>query len=175
MLRRSKILLDVLFGDIHYGQVVQLPIKSPILKSEGEDVLVDVPSSADILGDKLSAFAPHTTGVPFFKGQKNCSLEVIKQMFDVSCLFDVVTDFSQTIETFTKFSTVKLGYRDMQDLSVMDILKDTINTALCLSLRPCCFRRPPRRTLSPHRTHRRGLSAIPCRLSYTSAAHPRLA
>lgn len=131
----DKILLDVLFEDIHYGQVVQLPIRSPFLKIEGEDVLVNVPSSADILGDKLTAFAPHTTGVPFFKGQKNCSLEIIKQMFDVSCLFDLVTDFSQTIDTFTKFSTVELGYRDMQDLSVADILKDTIDTALCLSLR----------------------------------------
>lgn len=131
----DKILLDVLFEDTHYGKVEQLPISSPFLKLEGEDVFVNVPSAADILGDKMTAFAPHTTGVPFFKGEKNCSLEIIKQMFDVASLFDVVTDFEQTRDTFTKFADVELGYRNLQDLSSNVILQDTIDTALCISLR----------------------------------------
>ena len=56
----DNILLDVLFEDLHYAQIVQHPIRSPFLKTEGEDVMVNVPSVADILGDKLTAFAPHT-------------------------------------------------------------------------------------------------------------------
>lgn len=131
----DKILLDVLFEDIHYGDVKQLPIRSPFLKMDGEDILVNVPSVADILGDKLTAFAPHTTGVPFFKDKRNCSLEIIKQMFDVASLFDVVSDFKQTRNTFIKFADVELGYRELKNLSYKDILLDTINTSLCIALR----------------------------------------
>ena len=54
----EAILLDVLFEEIHYEKVVQLPISSPFLKTDGEDVMVNVPSAEDILGDKLTAFAP---------------------------------------------------------------------------------------------------------------------
>jgi hypothetical protein len=48
----ENILLDVLFEDIHFNNVVQLPIISRFLKTEGETVLVNAPSSADLLGDK---------------------------------------------------------------------------------------------------------------------------
>ena len=58
------ILLDVLTEDNNYHAVESLPIKSPFLLTEGPDVLVKVPCKADLLGDKLTAFAPHTTGIP---------------------------------------------------------------------------------------------------------------
>ncbi len=125
----------MLFEDIHYGKIEQLPIKSQFVKTSGEDIMVNVPSAADILGDKLTAFAPHTTGVPFFKGERNCSMEVVKQMFDVTSLMDIVTDIQQTSETFHKFAKVELNYRSLNDGSAEDILKDAINTALCLTLR----------------------------------------
>jgi len=131
----ENILLDVLFEDIHYGQIVQLPIQSPFLKAEGNSSFVNVPSSADILGDKLTAFAPHTTGVPFYKEKRDCSLEIIKQMFDIASLFDIVNDFGQTISTFNKFAKVELGYRDMSNVNPNDILDDAIATAQCVSLR----------------------------------------
>ena len=67
--RQDKILLDVLFEENHYSKVVSLPIQSPFLKTEGEPVMVNLPSYQDMLGDKLTAFAPHTTGIPFFKGE----------------------------------------------------------------------------------------------------------
>ena len=61
--KRDKILLDVLFEDNHYSNVVTLPIQSPFLKIEGEPTMVNLPSYQDMLGDKLTAFAPHTTGI----------------------------------------------------------------------------------------------------------------
>lgn len=64
--RQDKILLDVLFEEIHYANVVELPIQSRLLKTEGDPVMVKLPSKEDLLGDKLTAFAPHTTGIPFF-------------------------------------------------------------------------------------------------------------
>lgn len=109
--RQDKILLDVLFEEIHYANVVELPIQSRLLKTEGDPVMVKLPSKEDLLGDKLTAFAPHTTGIPFFKEEKNCSMEICKQLFDVASLFDIVGDLSVTAETFNKFAMVELQYR----------------------------------------------------------------
>ena len=131
----EAILLDVLFEEVHYKKVVQKPIASPFLKTDGEPVMVNVPSSEDILGDKLTAFAPHTSGIKFFKKEKNCSLEIIKQMFDVAALFDVCQDFHLTHDTFRKFGETELGYRDLEGATTDDILMDAIKTAQCISLR----------------------------------------
>ena len=131
----EAILLDVLFEEIHYQKVVQLPISSPFLKMDEAVVMVNVPSAEDILGDKLTAFAPHTSGIPLFKKEKNCSLEIIKQMFDVAALFDICRDFRLVHDTFRKFGKTELGYREMEGATTDDILKDAINTALCISLR----------------------------------------
>ena len=94
-----------------------------------------MPSAEDILGDKLTAFAPHTSGIQFFKKEKNCSLEIIKQMFDVAALFDVCHDFKLTHDTFRKFGETELGYRELEGATTDDILKDAIQTAQCISLR----------------------------------------
>lgn len=131
----DNILLDVLFEDIHYGEVIQLPIQSPFLKMDGDPVMVTVPSAADILGDKLTAFAPHTTGIPYFKGSRRTTAEVIKQMFDISSLFDIVGNFDATASTFNRFAEVELGYRGLTDLNASDILDDAVKTALILTLR----------------------------------------
>ena len=82
------------------------------MKTKGDDVFVRVPSVEDILGDKLTAFAPHTTGIPYYKGEKPAFLEVIKQMYDIATLADQIKDFSLVRETFMKFVKVELGYRN---------------------------------------------------------------
>ena len=130
---REKILLDVLYEDIHYNKLEDKAIRSPFLLTEGEDVFVKVPSASDLLGDKLTAFAPHTTGIPFWKGEKNCSMEVIKQLFDIASLFDVVDDFGAVSDTFTKLATLELAYRDREDISIKEVLQDTINAGLCIA------------------------------------------
>lgn len=129
------ILLDVLFEDIHYHQVEQLPIQSRFLKLEGEPVLVNVPGKADMLGDKLTAFAPNTTGIPYFKGEKDCSMEIIKQLFDVASLFDVTDDVKVVAETFKRFATVELQYRNLDPENITQVLDDIFQTSLCICLK----------------------------------------
>lgn len=131
----EAILLDVLFENTHYERVVQLPITSPFLKMVGDPVMVNVPSAEDILGDKLTAFAPHTSGIRYFKKERNCSLEIIKQMFDVASLFEVCNDYRLTHDTFHKFGSIELGYRNLEGVTTTDILIDVIRTAQCISLR----------------------------------------
>lgn len=129
------ILLDVLFEDIHYHEVEQLPIQSRFLKLEGEPVLVNVPGKADMLGDKLTAFAPNTTGIPYVKGEKDCSMEIIKQLFDIASLFDVTTDLRVVAETFQKFANVELQYRNLDPENIAQVLDDIFQTSLCICLR----------------------------------------
>jgi predicted nucleotidyltransferase component of viral defense system len=129
------ILLDVLFEDIHYHDVEQLPIQSRFLKLEGEPVMVNVPSKADMLGDKLTAFAPNTTGIHYFKGEKDCSMEIIKQLFDVASLFDVTDNLTVVSETFHKFATVELQYRNLDPKNITQVLDDIYQTSLCICLK----------------------------------------
>ena len=67
---QDKILLDVLFEETHYSRVVTLPIQSPLLITDEPAVMVSLPSPEDLLGDKLTAFAPHTTVVTNSKIRK---------------------------------------------------------------------------------------------------------
>ena len=54
----SFILLDVLYEDCHYHKTNIIDIVSPFIKVDGKPQKVTVPSVEDILGDKLTAFAP---------------------------------------------------------------------------------------------------------------------
>lgn len=133
--RQDKILLDVLFEENRYTKVVQLPIESPFLKTDGEPVMVNLPSHEDMLGDKLTAFAPHTTGIPFFNGDKDCSMEINKQLFDISALFDITDDLTTTANTFKNMAQVELLYRKADGIGIQDVLDDIFNTSRCLCMR----------------------------------------
>jgi hypothetical protein len=128
------ILLDVLFEEIHYKKIDILPVTSRFLKTEGEPFFVDTPSVFDLLGDKLTAFAPNTTGIPYFKGKKSCSMEIIKQLFDIASLFDVVNDLSIVAPTFHRFAGVELAYRNLNPSDISSVLDDISQTSLSICL-----------------------------------------
>ena len=130
----GEILLDVLYEDIDYSQLLTIPIKSPLLKTEGAPALVHIPSLDDMLGDKLTAFAPHTTGIPFFKDDKPFSMEIMKQLFDVSSILDRTNTLETVSSTFHKLVPIELGYRDLDTLTAQDVLEDAYNTAMNICL-----------------------------------------
>lgn len=131
----GKILLDVLYEDIHYNEVVPLAIKSPLLKQNGEPIMVQCPSLKDMLGDKLTAFAPHTTGIPFYKGEDEFFMEIMKQLYDLSSILDRVDDLSEVRDTYSQLVPIELGYRKLDQLTEADVLKDTYNCAMNICLR----------------------------------------
>lgn len=131
----DKILLDVLYEDIKYNEVVSLAIKSPLLKQEGEPMMVQCPGLKDMLGDKLTAFAPHTTGIPFFKGEDEFFMEIMKQLYDVSSIIDRVDDLTEVRNTYSQLVPIELGYRKLNRLTEADVLKDTYDCALNICLR----------------------------------------
>ncbi len=91
------ILLDVLFETPHYSQIIEKEITNELLLTEGENLKVKIPSINCILGDKLTAFAPHTTGILLDAGK---DMEVMKQMYDVSTLLEEFDDFEEMSKTY---------------------------------------------------------------------------
>lgn len=122
------ILLDIVFMESPYDMVVSKPIGNDLLITEAEDLPVTVPTLECILGDKLTAFAPHTTGVPL---GKNKELEIAKQLYDVAVLAERMKDQSQFKATYNKAVEEELAFRGL-DLQKSDVLKDTIRACICI-------------------------------------------
>ena len=100
-------------------------IKNDLLITEGEKVEVTIPDLNCILGDKLTAFAPQTTGIPL--GVEK-DIEVLKQMYDVASLIQEMDDFELVKETYTKTLKTEIAYRG-EEVTEKDCLIDTIKTA----------------------------------------------
>jgi len=125
------ILLDVLFEENHYASLVEKEIQNELLITEGENLKVNIPSVNCILGDKLTAFAPHTTGILLNNGK---DMEVLKQMYDVCTLIDAFDNYDEMIESYNQLVVQEIAYRGA-DISKDDVLEDTFNAALCIAAR----------------------------------------
>ncbi len=133
--KESYILLDVLYEDCHYQQVQEVEIKNALIEMEDDLSFVKVPSVGDILGDKLTAFAPETTGVPYYKKDRLATLEIIKQLYDVGRLFDRIDNLDVTMVAFSKIAPVELGYRNLPTDDLEVIYNDIRTTAMNISTR----------------------------------------
>src|SRR6185312_12861440 len=126
-----EILLDVLFADHHYPQLVDRPLKTDWLLQDGEILAVSTPDINSITGDKLTAFAPNTTGVLYGVSKEK---EIIKQLFDIGCLFDLLTDIEVVKKSFTNSALGEIKYRPERNIaSVKQVLLDTIDTAILIA------------------------------------------
>lgn len=128
------VLLDILFDNTHYEKLINIKVDSTFVQQEGPPADVMVPSHDDILGDKLTAFAPNTTGIPYQKGGNSQTMEIFKQLYDIGYLFDSVTDISVVSKTFNEYVEVESGYRGIVT-SPKDIIDDIIQTSLLLGTR----------------------------------------
>lgn len=102
------ILLDVLFEENHYAEVVRKEIRNDLLLTEPKYLSVELPSADCILADKLTAFAPHTTGIPLNVGK---DMEVMKQFYDVVSLLEIFTDSSKILPTYQRIAQAEIAYR----------------------------------------------------------------
>jgi hypothetical protein len=120
------VLLDVLFEQSPYQDVIQVPIQNSLIETIPPKALVSIPTIENILGDKLTAFAPNTTGIPYGKGKE---MEIIKQLFDIESLFDCAENLEKTRKVFQRCAVQELAYRGLTTLTLMDVLDDCIQTA----------------------------------------------
>jgi hypothetical protein len=109
-------------------------IRAPFIDIQRE-VTVIVPTIEGLLGDKLTAFAPRTLGVPFEPAEgKPCdTMQVVKQMFDVAALFDATHDLPAIDRAYAGMWALENGYRGNAH-SREQTLNDTRNACLALSM-----------------------------------------
>lgn len=136
----GTILLDVLIEDSIYPEVIEKPVITKWIKTDKE-TMVTMPSIDSITGDKLTAFAPNTIGIPYFKGKDNqpFSMQICKQLFDISKLFDNIQNMGVVAASFQLFAEHEIAYRKNEnpevELTPEMVLRDTIDTCAILAKR----------------------------------------
>lgn len=133
--KESQVLLDILFEENPYPLVRDVDLASPLLFTEGTPTKVTCPTIECLLGDKLTAFAPHTTGIQLGVGKE---LEIAKQLFDIGILFDAAQNIGLVGATFEKIVSHELAYRKLH-LTHLDVLKDILATCFTVGMRGAIF------------------------------------
>ncbi|MCF8131358.1 MAG: nucleotidyl transferase AbiEii/AbiGii toxin family protein [Deltaproteobacteria bacterium] len=129
----NHVLLDVVMEpDLHLSSE-QKPIRAEFIEVDRE-VLVTVPTVDALIGDKLTAFAPNTIGVPYRSPtDRSMAMQIIKQLFDVGELFSRIQSLENLKTAYEESYRLEAGYRQ-SDFSLADALADSRATALQL----CC-------------------------------------
>lgn len=132
----GTVLLDVLIEDSTYPETTEKAIKAKWVDSEG-DTKVTVPTIDAITGDKLTAFAPNTIGIPYEKGGQSATMEICKQLYDLSKLFEHISNTETVAASFLIFAKQEIEYRKetQPHLTPERVLQDTINTCIIITKR----------------------------------------
>lgn len=132
----GTILLDILIEDSIYTELTEKPVQTKWIETEGE-TNITLPTIDAITGDKLTAFAPNTVGIPYFKGkdQQSFTMEICKQLFDLSKLFERIENIEIVAQSFEVFAKQEIEYRktETSDLTPEKVLQDTIDTCVILA------------------------------------------
>ena len=123
------IILDVVFEENNYSSILKKEIVNSLLDTEPPATYITVPTVNCVLGDKLTAFAPHTIGIPFGIGKE---MEIIKQLYDIATLVDKVDNFSDVKDTYRRFAEVEIEYRGLKNVSFRETLIDSFNAAVTM-------------------------------------------
>lgn len=123
--------MDILFEKCPYSHLINVEVRSKFTKCDDLFTEVQVPSINCILGDKLTAFAPNTTGIPY---KVDKEMEIIKQLFDVANLFDNTDNVDEIKDSFNKIAKQEIEYRGIE-IEPDDVLRDIFETASVISYR----------------------------------------
>jgi hypothetical protein len=128
------VFLDVVEEPHVPHDVIVKPITPEILEIRRE-ILVNVPTVESLLADKLTAFAPRTTGVPYTPANGNPpdNMQIVKQLFDVGELFNLAEDLPAVRRVYQRVFDLENVYHG-GGFTVNDALEDTLNASLSLSL-----------------------------------------
>ena len=131
-LDKETILLDVLQTTSPYPELRDTPVALSLFPDPGDVVSVRTPTIDGICGDKLTAFAPNTLGIPYEKLGFSATLEIIKQLFDIGHLFEKMSDIGAVRRSYIEVGRREAEYRDGA-FSLRQSLEDTLQTALVIS------------------------------------------
>ncbi|MBM6498323.1 nucleotidyl transferase AbiEii/AbiGii toxin family protein [Flavobacterium macrobrachii] len=127
----EPILLDLLYTPNPYPENQEVKLMHPWLSTSEEESLINMPTFDAILGDKLTAFAPKTTGILY---SKNRPVEIIKQLYDIAFLFDNITNLEIVRSSYSKVVKEEIGFRKL-DITANEVLEDTWKACYTLAER----------------------------------------
>jgi hypothetical protein len=109
-------------------------ICAPFVEVERE-VRVTMPTIESLLGDKLTAFAPTTVGVPLHPddGRLADLMQIGKQFFDVGELFNAATDFQVVRKVYDGVFALEAEYRNHR-FDREAALRDTLGACLGIAM-----------------------------------------
>ncbi len=128
------ILLDVLFEAVLYQNTIETSIASKFLMQEEEPLKVWTPDFDNIMGDKMTAFAPNTIGIPYIKKEQPMGLEIIKQLYDVGNIFPNITRVDIVSRVFIDIAQIELSYRELRN-ELQLVFDDIFENCLSICLR----------------------------------------
>lgn len=137
----GTILLDILFDSANYPELIESAVDISWISVAEPITTITTPSINAICGDKLTAFAPETVGIPYYKGDGLFTMEICKQLFDLGKLFENITNMSIVKKSFSAFAKAELSYRssdkgfNKRNLKETDVLWDAINTCAIIAKR----------------------------------------
>lgn len=127
----EPILLDILYGESSYPTVQQINLNHSLLYTEKPFTEVTLPTIEGMTGDKLTAFAPQTLGIPF---GKNKSVEIIKQLFDLHQLLGYCVQWNDVAQSFHHTANTVAGYYQ-KEVTPEEVVDDILQTAFILGMR----------------------------------------
>ncbi|MDD2736268.1 MAG: nucleotidyl transferase AbiEii/AbiGii toxin family protein [Desulfuromonadaceae bacterium] len=128
------VFLDVVEEQHIPHDVIRKPITPSILEIRRE-IFVDIPTVDSLLADKLTAFAPRTTGVLYApkNGKPADTMQIVKQLFDIGELFNLAEDLTAVRRVYKNIFTQENGYREGKFIPT-DALEDTLQASLSLNM-----------------------------------------
>ena len=126
--RVDYVLLDVLQSANLFPSVQKKRINFSFIKIR-KSVSVTIPTIDSLIGDKLTAFAPHTIGVPL---KTERSMQIIKQLFDLGELFLQAANIEEISTSYNAFGQKESAYRQ-RDFNRVETLQDTFDVCFLLS------------------------------------------
>lgn len=128
--KENYVLLDVSFQNNSINGKKCL-IDNPSVIQIGDPLSVNTIEINDLLGDKLTAFAPNTIGVKYTSkdqfGRPKCT-EIIKQLYDCAFLSHHFTDLDRVAFIYKELGNYQIEYEKNKGLKLRDCLLDTIRT-----------------------------------------------
>ncbi len=129
------LLLDVVEDDFSAFLSEDKPVAQSWF-TPSREATVKVQTLDYLLGDKLAAFAPRTTGVPYVRkdGTEGDLMQIAKQFFDVATLFDLNGNPSACLPAWQEHVRKEAAYRGLKELDPEDVLKDTFHACLAATM-----------------------------------------
>lgn len=127
------VLLDIVFDEFKYSNLQSVAIESHFIKTTNPLLQVKIPSIDEMLGDKLTAFAPNTIGILYRRTNQFYSkhVEIIKQLYDISKLYDNMKNIEIVKETYHNVADVQIKNRGLF-ITQDECLKDSIEACKLL-------------------------------------------